>query len=154
MPRAYSVLFIGLLLLSACHGTKRLASNEKFVPQDAKKLEAELHHWLNVPYRFGGNSSSGIDCSGLVYAVYKKVYGLELPRTSKSQYAYSKAIKKEEARAGDLVFFDINGTGVSHVGIYMGEDKFIHASTSKGVIYSSLSNTYYLKRLVRFGRVL
>ena len=99
--------------------------------------------YIGVPYVWGGGSPSGFDCSGLVQYAYK-AHGINLPRTSKQQWTVGKQISKSELKPGDLVFFaNTYTTGVSHVGIYVGDNQFIHASSSKGVIISSLSNTYW-----------
>lgn len=98
-------------------------------------------------YVYGGESLSegGFDCSGLVYFVYKTTYGYNMQRRASMQYAYNgKAISRSELQKGDLVFFSSDGSGVTHVGIYIGNNKFIHAATSStGVVISDLSNSYY-----------
>lgn len=106
--------------------------------------------FIGIPYRWGGSSfKKGFDCSGLTMAVYK-LNGLNLPRTSKQQYTTGVCITRKDLSKGDLVFFDTSGGGtVSHVGIYVGDDKFIHAPRKgKTVRVSSLSNRYYRKRYV------
>jgi hypothetical protein len=106
--------------------------------------------FIGIPYRWGGSSfKKGFDCSGLTMAVYK-LNGLNLPRTSKQQYTTGVYITRKDLSKGDLVFFDTSGGGyVSHVGIYVGDGKFIHAPRKgKTVRVSSLSNRYYRKRFV------
>lgn len=106
--------------------------------------------FIGIPYRWGGSSSKkGFDCSGLTMAVYK-LNGLNLPRTSRQQYQTGSCITRKDLSRGDLVFFDTSGGGnVSHVGIYVGDGKFIHAPRKgKTVRVSSLSSRYYRKRYV------
>ncbi len=103
--------------------------------------------FIGIPYRFGGeNAKDGFDCSGLTMASYR-LNGLKLPRNSRQQWAAGKAIDKQDAMAGDLVFFDTLGKGkVSHVGIYIGNGEFIHAPrTGKTIRIASLSSSYFKK---------
>lgn len=117
-----------------------------------KKLVEYIHQWWSVPYRIGGSTMSGIDCSNFVKGLTNYAYGLNLPRTSREQAAYCSEINKEELKEGDLVFFN-TGRGISHVGLYMANNKFVHASTSMGVVISSLDEPYWKKRYVKSGRM-
>lgn len=119
------------------------------------EIVKEARKWLGTKYRYGGESSKGVDCSGLVMRVYKDATGIKLPRDSRSQQAFCVAIKRKELAVGDLVFFASKrgGSRVGHVGIYIGDDKFIHASTSRGVIISSLKEDYYVNHYHSSGRV-
>lgn len=118
-----------------------------------KSLLENVDEWYGVRYRTGGNTKSGVDCSGFTVAVYAAVYGIALPRVSKEQYRTSRKISTTELQEGDLVFFNTNGSGVSHVGVYLGNNKFIHASVSRGVMVSDLFEPYYLKRYYGAGRI-
>ena len=110
--------------------------------------------YIGVPYVWGGGTPSGFDCSGLVQYVFK-AHGINLPRTSKQQWTAGTLISKSQLQPGDLVFFANTYTsGVSHVGIYVGNNQFIHSSSSKGVIISSLSNTYWAAHYHGCRRVL
>ncbi|MFZ9388160.1 MAG: C40 family peptidase [Chitinophagaceae bacterium] len=109
--------------------------------------------WYGVRYRSAGNTKSGVDCSGFTVAVYAAVYGMTLPRVSREQYRISRKISTTELQEGDLVFFNTSGRGVSHVGVYLGNNRFIHASVSRGVMVSNLFESYYLKRFVGAGRI-
>lgn len=109
--------------------------------------------WYGVPYRYGGNGRTGIDCSAFTMAVYLTAYGVQLPRVSRDQYKLCRKISTTDLNAGDLLFFRTSGRGVSHVGIYLGNNKFIHASTSNGVSVSDLYEPYFLKRFVGAGRL-
>jgi len=118
-----------------------------------KSLLDAVDEWYGVRYRVGGTSKSGVDCSGFTVAVYAAAYGMMLPRVSRDQYRLSRKISTTELKEGDLVFFNTNGRGVSHVGVYLGNNKFIHASVSRGVMVSDLFETYYLRRFVGAGRI-
>lgn len=108
-----------------------------------QKIVDTAKQYLGVPYVWGGSTPRGFDCSGLVQYVFK-AHGISLPRTTKEQWTVGASISKSQLQIGDLVFFaNTYTTGVSHVGIYVGNNQFIHASSSKGVIISSLSNTYW-----------
>lgn len=117
------------------------------------KLNSAIKPTIGVSYKTGGTTTSGFDCSGFTSYVYKKL-GLNLPRTSTAQYKVGTAVSKSNLKAGDLVFFNTSGKGISHVGIYVGNGKFAHSSTSRGVIVSPLSQTYYAKRYVGAKRVM
>jgi cell wall-associated NlpC family hydrolase len=119
----------------------------------SKSLLDNVDEWYGVRYRTGGNSKSGVDCSGFTVAVYASVYGFALPRVSRDQYRLSRKISTTELQEGDLVFFNTNGSGVSHVGIYLGNNKFIHASVSRGVMVSGLFEPYYIQRFIGAGRI-
>jgi lipoprotein Spr len=119
-----------------------------------QQLLQSVDEWFGVRYRTGGTTKKGVDCSGFSVAVYAAVYGIMLPRVSRDQYRIARKISTTELQEGDLVFFDTRGGGtVSHVGIYLGNNKFIHASVSKGVMVNDLFQTYYLKRFIGGGRI-
>lgn len=105
-------------------------------------LMAQHQRWAGTPYRLGGTSEIGIDCSALVRNVYRDTFNIDLPRSTRGQVHEGRPIDRQELQAGDLVFFDPPGR-YNHVGIYVGEGYFLHASTSKGVIISSLDNSYW-----------
>ncbi len=121
-------------------------------------LMIESSHWIGVPYCYGGNDKSGIDCSGLNSAIYKKVYKKRLQRRSIDQYDINcKHIRKSKLVSGDLVFFaisdKINANNINHTGIYLKDDKFIHASSSRGVVVDNLDSNYFKKYWIAGGRV-
>jgi lipoprotein Spr len=119
----------------------------------SKALLESVDDWYGVRYRVGGNTRKGVDCSGFTVAVYAAAYGISLARVSREQYRNSRRISMTELREGDLVFFDTRGRGgVSHVGIYLGNNKFIHASVSRGVMVNDLFEKYYIKKFVGAGR--
>ncbi|MDE3214234.1 MAG: C40 family peptidase [Bacteroidota bacterium] len=111
-----------------------------------------IDSWFGTRYHLGGDSRKGIDCSALTKSLLLAVYGLVVPRTARQQYRATVHIKKDDLRQGDLVFFDTDG-GVSHVGLYLVNDYFVHASTSQGVTISSLDDHYYARRFICGGRV-
>lgn len=126
--------------------------------QDNPVLYKEVASWLYVPHVDGGISYSGTDCSFFVYTIYKKVYGKTLERNSSAMLSKNcEKINKSRLREGDLVFFctaNKSRAYVNHVGIYLKENKFVHASTSRGVIVSDLDEPYYLRAWVCGGRVI
>jgi cell wall-associated NlpC family hydrolase len=120
------------------------------------KLLSFMDYWYGAPYHYGGMSRDGIDCSAFAFLLMSSVYGVaSLPRTSKEQYEMSRHIRREELQEGDLVFFHTLGRrkAVTHVGVYLRNNKFIHASVS-GVMISDLSDGYYDLHYIGAGRVL
>ncbi|HEX2608032.1 MAG TPA: C40 family peptidase [Flavisolibacter sp.] len=110
-----------------------------------------IDEWFGTRYRLGGTTKSGIDCSALMQVFFSGIYGITLPRTAKEQYNFSSRISRTELKEGDLIFFNTIG-GVSHVGMYLQNNKFIHAS-SGGVTISDLYEDYWMKRFIGVGRV-
>ncbi|NDF97680.1 MAG: hypothetical protein EB101_01870 [Chitinophagia bacterium] len=116
-------------------------------------LLEQIDPWMGVPYRSGGSSKTGIDCSAFTMQVFEQWYGWKLPRTSKQQYAFCDRADLSALASGDLLFYATRGRSVSHVGIYLGNGKFVHASVSNGVTVSDISDPYYQKRFIAAGRV-
>lgn len=115
-------------------------------------LFKEIENWWGTRYRYGGATKAGIDCSAYAGTLVHSVYGIVLPRTSRDQYADCIKLDKEEMQQGDLVFFK-TGRNVSHVGLYLGNGYFTHASTSIGVTISNLSETYWNNKFIGGGRI-
>lgn len=115
-------------------------------------LLESLDEWYGTRYRLGGMTKSGVDCSAFVQAVFATTFGISLPRTAREQHRVAQKISRTELKEGDLLFFNTRG-GVSHVGIYLQNNKFIHASTSRGVTISDMFEPYYLKRFIGAGRI-
>ncbi len=110
------------------------------------QLKDQLEQWYGTPYHYGGMNQSGVDCSGFVYRTFNDRFAIQLPRTTRDQTQLGTRIDKTDLMPGDLVFFKTgSGENGLHVGIYDTDNTFIHASTSKGVIRSSLDNIYWRK---------
>ncbi|MRN54675.1 C40 family peptidase [Paenibacillus monticola] len=116
-------------------------------------LKSEVNEVLGTPYLWGGTTASGFDCSGFILFILDKFNAGNLPRTSQSQAKVGVPVSKNDLRLGDLVFFDTFGQGISHAGIYIGDDQFAHSTSSKGVRISKLSESYYRDRYVTARRV-
>lgn len=112
-----------------------------------------IDDWYGAPYQYGGNAKNGIDCSGFVTALYQNVYQRSLSGTSGALYRQSRKIKRADLQQGDLVFFKINRGRVSHVGVYVANGYFVHASTKAGVVLSNLDEDYYRKNYAGAGRL-
>lgn len=120
--------------------------------QMACDLISEANRWLGTPYSYGGTTTGGTDCSGLVMSLYRDVTGVKIPRTTREQVRYCTNLARNNIRPGDLVFF-ANGKEVSHVGLYVGNGSMIHASSSRGVIVSDIDSGYWARRYLTGGRV-
>ena len=116
------------------------------------KLYDFVFDWIGKPYRFGGESKNGIDCSAFARELYARVMGEYLPRNSRQQFKYVKTITKEELQTGDLVFFKIKTRDISHVGVYLSDNKFIQSSKS-GVNVASLDHPYWKRYYYKSGRL-
>jgi hypothetical protein len=112
-----------------------------------------IDEWYGTRYIYGGSTKRGIDCSALMQVFFASLYGMALPRTAKMQYDFSRRISRTELKEGDLLFFNTTG-GVSHVGMYLCNNKFVHASSSNGVTISDMFDPYYAARIIGVGRVL
>lgn len=113
----------------------------------------DLVSYLGVPYRYGGTTKTGLDCSGLTRTVYANAMNLALPRSTTEQFNSGTPVEKQQLQFGDLVFFNTTGRTPSHVGIYIEGDLFAHASVTSGVTFSSLESTYYRNRFVGARRI-
>jgi len=160
--------FILVCMLCGCVSTQMATSSKdetkvlssKFGVQLSQKkdniaLYSECASWIGTPYKTGGTSRSGVDCSGFVQSVYKKVYNKKLSRESIEMLRVDcNKIMKSRLREGDLVFFHTGKKRKpNHVGIYLKDGKFVHASSSRGVMVSDLSETYFLDTWHTAGRV-
>ncbi len=164
------LMIAGLGLLTACSNTQRNVSIDE--RDDAqlttlignlktnrphqysavmdKQLSEVYREWAGTRYRLGGLSKLGIDCSGFTQTAFAKAYGIDLPRSTAEQRHVGRKIQKSELQLGDLVFFRAN----RHVGIYIGNNQFMHASTRSGVMISSMDENYWSRTYTQSRRVL
>ncbi|MEO6849034.1 MAG: C40 family peptidase [Mucilaginibacter sp.] len=168
------VLLMALLVLCSCHSKRAVLKGEPGEVVKPQALVAEkystllgvtqsdirngrlyefIDQWMGTPYRFGGVDKSGVDCSGLVYLLQQQVYGITIPRMTSQQVTMIKRKYEDELQEGDLVFFDYDGKQFSHVGVYLQNGYYIHASSSKGVIIVKLHDPYAYKYFSRCGSV-
>lgn len=117
------------------------------------KLDSAVEAAIGTKYVSGGTTTNGFDCSGFTMYVFDKL-GIKLPHQSGAQYKMGSAVSRDDLRSGDLVFFNTSGRGVSHVGVYVGDGKFAHASSKRGVTISSLNDSYYVNRYVGAKRIM
>ncbi|MBP1646240.1 MAG: cell wall-associated hydrolase, invasion-associated protein [Bacteroidetes bacterium] len=171
-PYLYIILLISTLSISSCSLLKKPSNeetaweiefdNERDTSKPIKKEEVKIEDktlakyyesWLGTPHVMGGTTKKGVDCSGFVQNVYKDVYGIMLPRTAAEMEKALEPIESESSlNEGDLVFFKNKSKKVSHVGIYLKDNTFVHTSTSQGVVISSLNDKYWIKYYYRGGR--
>lgn len=122
-------------------------------PGANEKLLVQLSDWMGTPYKYGGNTKSGIDCSGLINNIYPEVYGIQTERYSAAIAKNSRNVRIGDLKEGDFVFFKINTRDIGHIGIYLWDGYFVHSTTSRGVIISRLNQPYWNKYLVGAGTV-
>ena len=155
MHRSHSIiaLFVITLVMSGCSSVSLNTAQRPVVTNSAladvsssqevtARMYQQYQQWKGTKYALGGLSKKGIDCSGFVYLTYREKMGIRLPRTTAYQSRVGHEIDRDELASGDLVFFK-TGFKVRHVGIYIGDGKFLHASTSQGVTISRLDNVYW-----------
>ena len=117
-----------------------------------RKMFEFIDDWYGTPYRLGGTTKKGVDCSAFSQFLFASVYGFSIPRTAREQYSLTSRISRTELKEGDLIFFNTRGA-VSHVGVYLQNNKFVHASTSGGVMISDIFEEYWVKKFVGVGRL-
>jgi probable lipoprotein NlpC len=152
-------LIVILLFLSSCGSRKHTIKPENKASKAAdamaalksKDLYRFITDWTGVKYRLGGLDKNGIDCSGFALLLERDIFGRNLPRRSKDQ---ADAVKKKSPTSleeGDLIFFSFGGTEVDHVGVYLNNNFFVHASTTRGVVVDDLNLPVYQKAIVKTG---
>lgn len=142
------LIFVILVLSCGCyshqasgqHSSARI--NVEPTNSISHQLYDQLEAWKGTPYKMGGLSKKGIDCSGFVHLTFRNRLGISLPRTTRALSRTGRKVSPRKLAAGDLVFFR-TGLGKKHVGIYLEDGRFIHASTSKGVMESDLDSVYW-----------
>ncbi len=172
VQKLFIVLALALVVsaVSSCHTKRAITSNRpssnkgihsgKLIIEkgDNTQLYQEINKWIGTPYAAGAHTmGQGTDCSGFVMEVYKTVFHINLERNSKRMCEKNCVmIKQDELKEGDLVFFNTGGSNgsINHVGIYLKAGKFAHASSSRGVMISDMSQAYYIKHFIVAGRVL
>jgi len=170
------LIAISIVVFSSCSSTQSYGNKQLYDPaevaQVSKKLGiplkntnaeddkymrlyAECSLWMGVRYRYAGNTKKGVDCSGLVHNIYKATYRKKIPRSTKDLSSKTRTVKRNQLQTGDLVFFATtkNKKKATHVGIYLKDGYFIHASTSSGVIVTHLNESYYKSRWIKGGRI-
>ncbi len=167
-----TVIFTSLILfLASCKTTKTTTNTsvsakmetlqDKYAPLlgvsktaiQNEKLFSFIDEWYNTPYKYGGNDKSGIDCSGFTQKLQQEVYGKTVPRVSREIYSSCKDADVSDLKEGDFVFFKVENSNVNHVGVYITNNKFVHASTKKGVMINDLNETYYKKYFFKGGKL-
>lgn len=163
----YTVSMVSLLIMWSCGGGKKttaVKSNTETTSKDTQiknkyanllntskdeitnvKLYSFIDDWYGTTYKYGGMAKTGVDCSGFCNVLYGQVYKQQIDRTTRDLSKKINKVNKTSLKEGDLVFFTISGKKNSHVGIYLKNNMFVHASSSKGVVISSLENPYYKK---------
>ncbi|MDQ0639404.1 putative lipoprotein NlpC [Pedobacter sp. W3I1] len=150
-----------MLFLSSCGArkytvksdTKASRAADAMANLQSKPLYRFITDWTGVKYRFGGLDKGGIDCSGFAFLLEKEIYGITLPRISREQANVVKRKNIDNLKEGDLVFFSFGGNDVDHVGVYLNNGFFVHASTTRGVIVDDLNLPAYQRVLVKSGSV-
>ncbi|HEY5327522.1 MAG TPA: C40 family peptidase [Mucilaginibacter sp.] len=171
----YCVLLVFTIIFSSCHAKKAVLRGkpgeivkpgnniaEKYsailgIDESAiqnGRLYAFVDQWTGTPYRFGGEDKNGVDCSGLAQLLEQQVFGISIPRSTGEQINVIKRKYEEELAEGDLVFFDYDGKKFSHVGVYLQNGYYVHASSSKGVTITALHDPYTYKYFSRCGSVI
>ena len=175
VPINYILISFVLIYVTACKHQQTLVTETKEVRKEVfssslKKKYAEklgvsesaitnqklyqfINDWYGVPYKYAGKNKSGIDCSGLVSTLYDQVYHKKISPSTKIVITEVKKISEDDLQEGDLVFFNTDSKGLSHVGVYLQHHKFVHASTKKGVMINDMNEPYFKKCYLSAGRV-
>ena len=165
LNKKYFLSLASVLFLFSCGPQKAATSSPSNITQKyAGMLGVEkkdvaniplyrfIDNWVGTPYQYGGKTPKGVDCSGFVTILYREVYGKEIGGSSAAIYKQCKTIQTKNLKEGDLVFFRIDSKEVSHIGVYLQNDRFVHASTKAGVRIDRLDDPYYSKYIIGGGR--
>lgn len=180
--KKYIIVFISAVLITACNPHKKLvSSNEKKKETNshaAKVLSASsiqakystllnvntddirnialyslIDDWYGTTYKYGGCDKNGIDCSNFAAVLYQEIYKKKIQGSSSAIFNQCDPVAKDHLQEGDLIFFKINSKDISHIGVYLQNHKFIHATTQKGVMINDLNEPYYLNYFYKAGRL-
>ena len=124
------------------------------IAQNRERIESVITSYLGTPYRWGGESQEGLDCSGLVVRIFQKALGVDLPHNTEKLFQMGHPVKRNMLCFGDVLFFSDTASEVTHVGIYLGRNQFVHASREKGVTISKLDSSYFQKRYIGARRII
>lgn len=173
----YTFLVACTLLFSGCKSTKESTSVQQSASSDNKdtpkgikekyakrlgvapadisntKLYTFIDNWYGVPYKYGGKNKNGIDCSNFTATLYATVYNQSITGSSASIFKQCKVVSKTDLKEGDLLFFKIETDDISHIAVYLQNNKFVHATTKKGVMIDALDEPYYKKYFYKGGRI-
>ena len=157
----YFIILFLVMVLASCGSrkytvrsdTKASKAADAMANLKSRQLYKFITDWTGVKYRFGGIDKQGIDCSGFAFLLEKEIYGVTLPRISRDQANFARKKNYDSLQEGDLVFFSFGGGNVDHVGVYLNNGFFVHASTNRGVIVDDRNLPAYQKALVKTGTV-
>lgn len=159
-------VLLGAVLIVGCSANPRYRTGGEEAPRQLEKAQAAydtndylrlggiLQEYLGKPYKGKSKYEEGLDCSHFTQAVFKRFDNIKIPRMAADQYKAGRDVKYRQLAYGDLVFFRTDGRKISHVGVYIGEGRFIHVSSSSGVIISSLSENYWADKYAGARRIL
>ena len=165
--KKFLLLLIGVAFLAGCSSSPRYASHSSSQSQVSpmlsavnlkdrsavkKQLMIQFNRWKGTPYQYGGTTMRGVDCSAFVQNTFHAKLGYKIPRTTRTQIKVGQKVSKSRLKVGDIVFFK-TGRKSLHNGIYLGDSKFMHASSSKGVIISTLKNSYWKRTYYASRRI-
>jgi lipoprotein Spr len=169
----FSLIIPFALFTSSCGSNKDLAKTGEKSNSSSKKIEKKyaallnvqesnisntglysfIDEWYGVPYKYGGKNKDGIDCSNFTATLYKNIYHQAVSGSSSSIFNQCKVVSKKDLKEGDLLFFKIEKDNISHIGVYLQNNKFVHATTKKGVMINDLNEDYYKKYFYKAGRL-